>query len=647
MRHLRVALVLTALLFPVAITAQASAATSDPVVISHGNGTEDVFVRGSDNHLWHAWFGQGGWHAWEDLGGDVRGNPAAISYASNHMDVLIRDANDYLTHRYWNGTAWSPWTRLGSWRLGGDPEVVSWSYGREDVFAQGLDSALIHAWSSTGSPTNDGWSEWESLGGGIIGKPSAVSWYAGHLDVFVRGYENHIWHKFYTPSAGWSAYQLVGNWIAVSEPAAVAPQNGAIDVFTVGTDSAMNHNWFGTGGWQPEFSSLAGVVTNRPEVLVPAAGHEDAFITSTGGAVYHKWFPSSNGDWSDWTRIGAWNVAGNISSVSWSASHEDIFGRGTDGQVIHSFISNGVWQAWASLGDPTNKATWPVDPWAMSNMYDLNGNGFIETSQEITNFQNAWNASSAADRQWAWDHLRPEDRDRMWWFAAYPTSWHYGGTDHSVNLDSEFTDLQSRLDGSSYDQAAVLFNGLTPSDQSAFSSWQTNTAEATLSAQGALAGDVDGLGVNVTGLSGFAAPDATATTASAGTQPCGPGKRVKNNMVFSVQTSSSGRYVVTWGWRMVHDLQVAAATAGVAANFVNKTWVNGKTMPPANPKFGVSPYYLFHARVSTSSSSDYVPLKVGDKIHILNTLGGTNLDRTVSAVGLVDYSCAIRGTGGG
>lgn len=41
------------------------------------------------------------------------------------------------------------------------------------------------------------WSDWEDLGGVIMGAPSVASWDEGRLDVFVRGTDNALYHKWY------------------------------------------------------------------------------------------------------------------------------------------------------------------------------------------------------------------------------------------------------------------------------------------------------------------------------------------------------------------------------------------------------------------------------------------------------------------
>src|SRR3712207_8302129 len=49
------------------------------------------------------------------------------------------------------------------------PGVCSWASGRLDVFGRGQDNALWHKWF------DNGWSDWESLGGGLSSEPDARS----------------------------------------------------------------------------------------------------------------------------------------------------------------------------------------------------------------------------------------------------------------------------------------------------------------------------------------------------------------------------------------------------------------------------------------------------------------------------------------
>jgi hypothetical protein len=70
--------------------------------------------------------------------------------------------------------------------------VSSWASGRLDVFVTGAgDSNLWHKY------WQNGWGNWEPLGGILTSSPAAVSWGNGRIDIFARGNEGHTWHMWW------------------------------------------------------------------------------------------------------------------------------------------------------------------------------------------------------------------------------------------------------------------------------------------------------------------------------------------------------------------------------------------------------------------------------------------------------------------
>ena len=250
--------------------------TSDPATVSWGDGRIDVFVRGSDNALWHKWFNDT-WSGWESLGGVLSSGPDVSSWASGRLDVFVRGTDNALWHKWFNGT-WSGWESLGG-VLTSDPTAVSWGEGRIDVFARGADNALWHKWF------NGTWSGWESLGGTLSSGPDVSSWASGRLDVFVRGADNALWHKWF--NGIWSNWESLGG-VLTSDPAAVSWSEGRIDVFVRGSDNALWHKWFNDtwSGWE----SLGGVLSSGPDVSSWASGRLDVFVRGADNALWHKWF---------------------------------------------------------------------------------------------------------------------------------------------------------------------------------------------------------------------------------------------------------------------------------------------------------------------------------------------------------------------
>jgi len=81
--------------------------TTSPAIASWGPGRLDVFSRGENNALWHKWFANGAWHAWESLGGFVTAGPAAVSWGTGRIDAFARGTDGAFWHRWFDG-AWEP-----------------------------------------------------------------------------------------------------------------------------------------------------------------------------------------------------------------------------------------------------------------------------------------------------------------------------------------------------------------------------------------------------------------------------------------------------------------------------------------------------------------------------------------------------------
>ena len=64
----------------------------------------DVFVRGTDNQMWHKFgFGSGQWSGWEPQGGVLTSGPDVASWGSGRLDVFVRGTDDGLWHKWWDG----------------------------------------------------------------------------------------------------------------------------------------------------------------------------------------------------------------------------------------------------------------------------------------------------------------------------------------------------------------------------------------------------------------------------------------------------------------------------------------------------------------------------------------------------------------
>ncbi len=261
---------------------------------------------------------------WQSLGGVAEGAPA-VTWEPGRLDLFVRGSDNHLWYKSYTNAGWSSWEDLGGppGLLGSDPAVVSWSAGRLDIFVAGTDGHLWHLWYA------GRWSGWQNLGGGVVGAPSVSSWGPGRLDVFIRGTDNHLWHLSY--SEAWSAWELLGGELT-SSPAAVSWGPGRVDVFVRGTDGATWQTSY-AGSWSG-FGSLGGQLVDGPGVSSWAAGRLDLFARGTDNRLYHQWF--DDGAWSGWQLAQGGVLNSAPAAVSWGYGHIDVFVRGTDDAIWHS-----------------------------------------------------------------------------------------------------------------------------------------------------------------------------------------------------------------------------------------------------------------------------------------------------------------------
>jgi hypothetical protein len=215
-------------------------------VSSWGAGRLDVFeVRTSAANTVYQKTFSGGWGSWQPiitLPGSVTivGKPAAVSWGSGRIDLFVRGSDNALWHTSYQGGSWSSWGSLGG-AITSAPSVASWGSGHLDVFARGYDNAIWHKYFL------NGWSGWSSIGNAGAGytpstAPAAVASGYGHIFVFYSDVNYHLYYKSFDASTGWPA----GNagWTYMGGTTAYAPAvsswaQGRLDVFITGTDSRV------------------------------------------------------------------------------------------------------------------------------------------------------------------------------------------------------------------------------------------------------------------------------------------------------------------------------------------------------------------------------------------------------------------------
>ena len=177
----------------------------------------------------------------------------------------------------------------------------------------------------------------------------AVAWGANRLDVFVVGTNSALYHKWWNGSA-WgpsvTGYENMGGQI-ISDPEVVSWGANRLDVFGIGTNSALYHKWWNGSAWGPSvtgYEHMGGRILGQPKAVAWGPNRLDVFVIGTNSALYHKWWNGSA--WGP-SVTGYEHMGGRIISdpevVSWGPNRLDVFGVGTNSALYHKWWNGSAW----------------------------------------------------------------------------------------------------------------------------------------------------------------------------------------------------------------------------------------------------------------------------------------------------------------
>jgi hypothetical protein len=84
--------------------------TSNITVGRNASGRMELFVRGTDNALWHRWqtAPNSGWSPWASLGGVLTSNIAVGQNADGRLELFVRGTDGALWHKWQGAPAIQP-----------------------------------------------------------------------------------------------------------------------------------------------------------------------------------------------------------------------------------------------------------------------------------------------------------------------------------------------------------------------------------------------------------------------------------------------------------------------------------------------------------------------------------------------------------
>jgi hypothetical protein len=227
----------------------------------------------------------------------------------------------------------------------------------------------------------------------VASAPAVCAQNNGSLDLFAEGTNSALYFKQWDSTTGWSASTSLGG-VLTSGPAAVSQGAGAIDVFVRGTDNAIWEKTTTNGGssWS-NWASLGGQIASGTGPAVSSSGSRlDVFVQGTNGAMYQKTWNGTS--WSNWQSLGG-SLASSPAATSPSSGVFDVFVRGTDNAIWEKTTTNGgsSWSNWASLGGQIASGTGPAVSSSGSRL-DV----FVQGTNGAM-YQKTWNGTSWSNWQ--------------------------------------------------------------------------------------------------------------------------------------------------------------------------------------------------------------------------------------------------------
>lgn len=262
-----------------------------PSAIATGGGDLEVFFEDyTSGNLFHAVYpannpGFGG-----SLGmGRLGGAPHAVSSQPHVIDVFWRGQDNGLWHAWYApppgstiGQWWGPQELAPAGSLASDPYPVTSESGVIDVFWKGTDGNLWHVWYV------GGWYAPQNLGGGpLAGDPIPVSYAPGQIKVLWRGMDGNLWSDDY--SGSWQSPTFTGGTGVQLNPAAISAQTGEVEVFWKGLNSfAQELSWSG-GTWAEQAQLPSGPIESAPGASVSKPQTIDVFWVGQDDGLWHDW----------------------------------------------------------------------------------------------------------------------------------------------------------------------------------------------------------------------------------------------------------------------------------------------------------------------------------------------------------------------
>jgi hypothetical protein len=194
------------------------------------------------------------------------------------------------------------------------------------------------------SPPTASWGSWVKLDNGYATQGlSVASWAANRRDLFTISSDQALWHKWWGGN-GWSGWERLGGGPFLGQPAAVSWGQNRIDIFAVGTDQQLWHLVFdsGWGSWE----RLGGVLKLGAAAASWSPGQLTVYSIGINNTIYSLSFGAKG--WSGFQQLNSFSISPPAATAY--AENELTLGCIGGGNNLDFINYNAGYQGWVNAG---------------------------------------------------------------------------------------------------------------------------------------------------------------------------------------------------------------------------------------------------------------------------------------------------------
>jgi acylphosphatase len=273
------------------------------------------------------------------------------------------------------------------------------------------------------------------LGGNFISEPAVARNSDGRLEVFVIGADHALYHDFQQTagsSSSWSGFTKLGGSI-LSNPVVGQDRDGRLEVFVIGGNHALSHIFELTPSSSNSWSGFSGLggssLISDPAVASNSDGRLEVFVIGNDHALYHifEQAASSSNSWSGLSYLDGVLLSNTNPAVALNSEGQlQAFVVGLNNAIYYKFqVTPGSisWTGYASLGG-----------YVISNpVISTNSDGRLELF--VTGSDHA-----------LWHNFQLSALDQFGITELYPSK--TNGEHYTMNMQSESNDPQFDPNGS-------------------------------------------------------------------------------------------------------------------------------------------------------------------------------------------------------